>query len=143
MISGRNGFSYWEYDKPENSLQNIFPDDPLMPLVNSLLAKCVVREERACGFSAVKDMHLAVDELIDQIKARRGHRPDNAETWPCRVCGKGTYHPPSAPAGTARHLQGRPFILAQISGGGVNDRQPFSIFVCDHCGHAELFKAYT
>jgi len=143
LIAGRNGFPFWEYDRQENNFEELFPDDPTMTLVNSLLAKCVVREERDCRFSTVAEMLAAVDALIVEIKAWRGHRREGAETWPCRVCGKGTYHPASAPAGWPRHLQGRPFVLAQISGGGVNDRQPFSIFVCDHCGHAELFKAYT
>lgn len=147
MISGRNGFAFWEYNREDNDLKKMFPDDPIMPLVNTLLAKCVVREERDC-LSTAQELLSEVDGLIKQIKAWRGHRPDNAETWPCRICGKGAYRPAPLPAGTtaASNLPGhfpRPLILAQISGREVSDRQPFSIFVCDHCGHAELFKAYT
>jgi hypothetical protein len=143
MISGRNGFPFWEYDREANNLEKMSPDDPDMPLVNRLLAKCVVREEKACRFSTVKEMQLDVDALIDQIKSRRGHRPDGAETWPCCVCGKGTYHPALPPPDAAPHLRAaRPLMLAQIPGGTQSDRQPFSIFVCDHPGHAELFKTY-
>lgn len=142
MISGRDGFPFWEYDREDNNLEKMFPDDPNMPLVNSLLAKCVVREEKACRFSTVKDMELEVEHLIDQIKRRRGPRPDGAQTWACRVCGKGMYHPASPPTSTPLHLRRSPLMLAQIPGGTQSDLQPFSIFVCDHCGHAELFRAY-
>jgi hypothetical protein len=84
-----------------------------------------------------------VDALISEIKVRGGHRPDGAENWPCQVCGKGTYRPASAAVGTAPHLAGRPLVFSQIPFGRVDNRQPFSIFVCDYCGHAEFFKAYT
>jgi serine/threonine protein kinase len=52
MIAGQNGFPFWEYDRDENNLENLFPDDPAMPLVNSILAKCIVREEGQCDSSA-------------------------------------------------------------------------------------------
>jgi serine/threonine protein kinase len=142
MISGRNGFPFWEYDREENNLEKIFPDDPNMPLVNSVLAKCVVREEKACHFSTAKDMQLEVEHLIEQIKSRRGPRPDGAQTWSCGVCGKGTYHPASPSTSMPLHLRRSPLMLAQIPGSAQGDLQPFSIFVCDYCGHAELFKAY-
>lgn len=141
MISGRNGFPFWEYATDDNNLETIFPDDPSMPLVNEILAKCVVRHEGECRYSTALDLLSAVDNLIKQIRSRRGQRPDGAETWPCRVCGRGTYHLASqsgAGAGPAALL-----MLAQISGASVGDRRPFKISICDHCGHAELFKAYA
>lgn len=141
MISGRNGFPFWEHDREENNLKGMFPDDPVIPFVNDLLAKCIVREERACLPTAEK-LLSEVDGLITEIKSRRGHRPEGAKAWPCRMCGKGMYRPPSTPLATAPQLSGRPQLLAQVPGGGVTDRMPFSIFVCDHCNHAELFKEY-
>jgi serine/threonine protein kinase len=143
MISGKNGFPFWEYDRDANNLEKMFPDDPNMPLVNTFLAKCIVREERDCLFSTVAMMHKELDELIYKVKERRGPRPDGAKTWPCRVCGKGAYHPAATPAGAPVDMRGQPLMLAQITGVGITDRVPFSIFVCDHCGHAELFKAYS
>lgn len=142
MISGQNGFPFWEYNREENDLEKMFPHDPIMPLVNTVLAKCLVREERDCLPNAQK-FQSEVDALINQIDARRGPRPDNAMTWPCRMCGKGTYRPATRSSGMAAHLRRQPLILAQISGGSVTDQLPFAIFVCDQCGHAELFKAYT
>src|SRR5260370_35855910 len=99
MVAGRNGFPYWEFAEPANNLEKLFPTEPTMSLVNELLAKCVVRHEKDCSLSTVKDLLIEVDGLIDKIKARRGQRPDGSATWPCRVCGKGTYHAASPPAG--------------------------------------------
>lgn len=108
-----------------------------MLLVNGLLAQCVVREEKDCLASAT-DLRSAVDGLIEQVTAYdAGRRPDGAETWPCRMCGKGKYYPPLPRSGSGTVL-----MLAQVTGSAASDRQPFSVFVCNHCGHAELFKAY-
>src|SRR5713226_3430941 len=85
MISGRNGFPFWEYQKEDNNLEKLFPHDPSMPLINDLLGRCVVREEKDCLLSSAVDLRSAVDELIEQIiRDRSGRRPDGAETWPCR-----------------------------------------------------------
>jgi serine/threonine protein kinase len=138
MISGQNGFPYWEYKREENDLEKLFPSDRSMSLVNGLLGRCVVREEKDCVISTAEALAAAVDELIEQVVGyRRGLRPDRAETWPCRICDKGKYLPAAARAGSGRVL-----MLAQISGGQVSDQQPFSIYVCDNCGHTELFKSY-
>jgi hypothetical protein len=142
MISGRNGFPFWEYDRETNNLEQLYPDDPSMPLVNGFLGKCIVREEKDCRVTTAEIMRQEVENLIHEIKEKRGPRPDGAETWPCRVCGKGTYHKATTPAAISLPTQGLPLILAQITGGAVTDRLPFAIFVCDYCGHAELFKAY-
>ena len=99
---------------------------------------------------AEPEVSLAATSALDSLFARApqvpppapeppaGQRPDDSETWPCRMCGRGTYRSAS-PSGTRT---GALLMLAQISGGSVSDRQPFSIFICDRCGHAELFKAY-
>ena len=74
MISGENGFPFWEYDRGENNLEKLFPDDPLMRLVNGVLATCIVRDEKDCTSSAL-DLGSQVDALINQIKEGRGHKP--------------------------------------------------------------------
>lgn len=135
MIAGRNGFPFWEYEKEVNNLERLFPNDQTMSAVNGLLARCVVREEKDCLASAI-NLRSAVDGLIEEIDdARSGRRPDGAEAWPCRLCGKGKYHPASSSS------SGALVMSAQISGRGANEHQPFSVSVCDHCGHAELFMA--
>lgn len=129
MIAGRNGFFREEYRNDENNLARLFPDDPTMPLINDLLDQCVVRNERECALHTALDLRIAVDGLIDKIKARRGQKTDGADTWPCRLCGKGNYR--------ATHT----ILLGQISGHAVTDRNPLAVYVCDNvnCRHAELF----
>jgi len=118
-------------------LERLFPDDHSMPLVNALLAKCVVREEKDCIATAL-NLRFEVEALIDQIRSRRGQRPNGADRWSCRMCGQGMYQPAAAPPGTRF---GPPMMLAQLSGGDLGDRQAYRIFVCDNdqCRHVELF----
>jgi hypothetical protein len=33
-----NGFPYWKFDRDENNLEKIFPDDPMMLRVDRLLS---------------------------------------------------------------------------------------------------------
>jgi serine/threonine protein kinase len=132
MMSGQNGFPFWEYAEDDNSLEKLFPDDPSMPLVNELLAKCVVRREKDCRLSSVLDLLSEVNDLIDKIKARRGYRPDAAQTWPCRVCGKGNYQNGGLRHQVKGYRQGGPVTLQEVV---------LNVYLCDHCGHAELFDA--
>jgi serine/threonine protein kinase len=120
MIAGVNGFPYWEYDHDENNLERLFPDDPFMPRINGILAKCIVREEAQCDSSS-QTLRARVDSLIREIKIERGYRPDGASSWPCRVCGKGHY------GHSVASYQAKPYSLE------------LNVHLCDHCGHAELF----
>ncbi len=133
MISGRNGFSYWEYDLPENDLTIMFPEVPLMVLINSqVLAQCVVRHEKDCKITTAIDLRSKVDSLISEITARQGYRPANAKIWPCRLCGKGHY----------TDMLGANYIMKAYREGGPADLQTinFHVLICDHCKHAELFQ---
>lgn len=129
MIAGRNGFPFWEYDRDENNLEKQFPDDPAMPLVNKrILSKRIVRDENQCDGSA-DSLRANVQELIAHLKIGLGHKPDGASAWSCGVCGRGTYQA----TGLKHQLQGyRPGSPEQ----GIN----LSAYICDHCGHAELFQ---
>ena len=120
-------------ERSGNNLEALFPDDLNMPLVNSLLARCVVREEKDCSIASASDMILAVDEIIAKIKARTGYRPDTPSVWPCRVCGKGSY----------RDVPGSNYIVRAYRNGGPVAQQEayFHIHICDHCKHGELFRA--
>jgi serine/threonine protein kinase len=133
MISGRNGFPREEFERDENNLEKMFPMEPAMRLINCLLAKCVVREESEC-ISASSRLRSEVDILIAKIKERQGYRPDGAQAWPCRVCGKGDYQD----GGLSHKVRGyRP-------GGPVQQQTiELDVYLCDHCGHAELFGKPT
>jgi serine/threonine protein kinase len=131
MVSGHDGFLREEFRVDDNDLTKLFPNDPAMPLINDLLDQCVVRNEKECLFQNALDLRLAIDGLMNKIKARRGERPDGADTWLCRLCGKGSYR--------ATNLN----VLGQIAGRGVGDSDPFAAYVCDNvnCRHVELFRA--
>lgn len=132
MIAGVNGFSYWEYQSEENNLEKIFPDDPIMPMVNErIFSKRIVRHAQECDSSA-KSLREQVQELIREIKASRGYKSDAANIVRCRVCGRGNYQ-----LNTSLNHQLRGFR----QGGPVSSQEiVLNVCVCDHCGHAELFK---
>jgi serine/threonine protein kinase len=132
MISGKNGFPYWEFDKPGNNLEGLFPGDLDMPIINGLQARCVVREENECSIRSALDLTFAIDEALATIKARTGYREPGSPFWPCRVCGRGSY----------RDLQGANFVMrASRNGGPASDQQAsFAVYVCDHCKHGALFR---
>jgi serine/threonine protein kinase len=123
MISGRNGFIFSEYDRAENNLEKLFSSDPAMRFVNQLLGKCVVRDEKDCKLSA-KELLAAVDGLIHQIRSA-GRKPEQGP-WPCSMCGKGYYS-------EIGYIS--PSVYKNMSG----NRAQFTVYVCDHCGHAETF----
>jgi serine/threonine protein kinase len=88
MIAGLDGFSYWRYARDENNLEQMFPDDPLMPLINrNILARCIVEEEPDCTLRA-HGLLDEIDKLIVQAR-RPGQKPENNEPWMCRMCGRG------------------------------------------------------
>ena len=128
MIAGQNGFPFWEYSRDENNLEKLFPDDPIMKLVNErVLSKRIVRDAQECDPSA--NSFLAdVEGLIDHIKNSRGYKQKRTGAWPCRACGIGSYK------NGGHKVRG-------FREGGPLDRQNLDLYihVCDHCGHAELF----
>jgi serine/threonine protein kinase len=130
MIAGRNGFSFWEYQREENNLEILFPNDPLMALVNEhILSTRIVREEKECNGSA-EFLGLQVERLINYIKDRQGYKPDNADAWPCKVCGRGKYKSDGPKYQIKGFREGGPVLL---------QNQSFFASVCDYCGHVELF----
>ena len=124
LISGRDSFLFWEYDRKENNLEKAFPYDPMMPRVNRLLSQCIVREESECRLTA-SALLAEVDALIDQAR-RIGQKPDDGGLWPCRMCGRG-------------HYSMKDLTMSAFIGNSAN-RAAFRLFVCDSCGHAEMFK---
>ncbi len=89
MISGRHQLQLWYYKKAvqgsrsANNLETLFPDDPAMPIINSLLAKCVVEEETACLKTAA-ELLTEVDQVISNIRTL-GEKPEGSTSWLCRV----------------------------------------------------------
>jgi hypothetical protein len=102
-----------------------------MALVNTyILSKRIVRDENQCDGSAVS-LLADVMTLIAHLKVNSGYRPEGARDWSCAVCGKGRYQT----IGMKHQLK------AYRQGGPMNEQEiVLDTFICDHCGHAELFK---
>lgn len=130
MISGRDGFPSWDYDHAENNLAVHFPDDPAMPIVNNLiLRRCLVRDEKDCIKSATGFLQL-VDAAIWSLRSS-GEKPDDpAESWPCKICGKGRYRPEERSA-SIQYLNGN---------GAIGGYHEIDVYVCDNCNHFEIFR---
>ena len=129
LIAGRDGFVLWDdYKTPNKNLEVLFPNDPAMGLVNQILAKCIVRNEGDCIESA-RELHDDVAGLIAKLK-RGAQRIDGARTWPCRMCGQGSYQQ------HASTLFSQLRKSAYAADDGVFGFLPF---VCDHCKHVEFF----
>lgn len=131
MISGVNGFPYWEFAEDDNNLEKLFPGDPSMPLVNELLAKCISRYEKDCRLSIASDLLLEVDRLISSVRTRSRFRPKGEDRWPCQVCGKGNYQ-----SGSPRQHVVEAYYWTNSA---TKDKRDLRVSICDHCGHVELF----
>jgi serine/threonine protein kinase len=122
LISGKPYLHYWYFDRPEYDLEVLFPNEPKMRLVNKILAQSVVENEDACLSSATK-LLLVVDESI-QILQRGGGPLDLDLKRPCQVCGRGHYETDAAVGSLS--FSGRPVTIR--------------VFICDVCGHTQMFR---
>lgn len=59
MLSGRPFLRLWYHDREEFRLEHQFSQDPHVPFVTRLLAKCVVEDETDCLPNA--------NDLLDEI----------------------------------------------------------------------------
>lgn len=133
MISGRDGFPFWEIGSDENNLEKIFPSDPMMPRVQRVLSKCIVRQESDCTLSA-RGLLEEVDKLIEMARSA-GQRPDDDGPWLCRMCGRGHYVEPKAAIN-----QIKTDVVVSATARGYSDRVQFKVYTCDRCGHVEMFS---
>jgi serine/threonine protein kinase len=135
MISGRHQLAFWYYDKPAqgsrpaNNLKILFPDDPAMPVINSVLAQCVVEEESRCLQTAQKFL-IEVDKAIAELRAQ-GQKSRDGSPWLCNVCEKGYYREPAL-RWYAHNFATDP--------DGHNAGTLVHVLFCDHCGHLEMFR---
>jgi serine/threonine protein kinase len=129
MIAGRNGPAFWEYERAENNLANLFPDDLAMQFINQVLSKCIVRDEDQCAQSAA-ELESHVDEAIMKIK-HLDRRSDGVDRWLCLVCKKGHY---------GKEMLGwkcRDFYDLTLE---MSAPVRATAYFCDHCGHVQMFR---
>jgi serine/threonine protein kinase len=131
MIAGRLKLPREYHRRHAFDLSRIFPDDRQMPIVNSILDRCVVEEPNLCLHSA-RDLLKIVDETLTGIEQRTPLLgPNGRVVLPCQVCGKGTYTDELS-EGTIR-LQS---YTADNRGAQIVSLR---LFVCNVCTHRAFF----
>lgn len=128
MISGIKILQLWYFDKPNFNLTKLFPNQPEMELVNEFLSKCIVENQEDCLVDA-KSMLVELDTTIKRIEKSQ-YSLTVERTRPCIVCSDGNY--------------GLKVDRSHAAAGnfGIEGRgqQAFRIFVCNECGHVQLFS---
>lgn len=128
MIAGVPILQLWYFEKPAYDVELMHPECDYITLVNPILRRCVVENEKDC-LSDASALLAEVDKAVAIMDVGADHISSKARPRKCRVCGGGCYklvadrdHP------TAAHNFG--FNLG---------RNEWKIFACEHCGHVQLF----
>jgi len=131
MVDGRLILPREYHHRPDFDLTKKFAGDPHMFLVNQILDKCLVEEPEKSVSSG--DLLIMVGTMLRVIDA--GGQLLRAEVpRPCRVCGNGFYDP--------QVLENNPVPGMRFWVGGSNVVSlSVRVFVCNYCGHVELFKS--
>ena len=128
MISGKPILQLWYFMKESSNLEKLFPNNYMMSKANWLLGRCIKEEEKDCLPDA-KTLLEEVDRSLSLIELNADIiGPDIRRR--CRVCGLGNYQQ-IVERGNREHLED--FGLHPSMGA------PFKIFICDYCGHVQLF----
>jgi hypothetical protein len=130
MISGQRFLRLWYYhgqDYPEFDLERLFPNSGYMGLVSKPVGERVVEKEQLCLPNA--RVLLAKIETLTDLTERDGDAIRIDIERRCRVCGIRTYCL-VADQGTDATIE---FGIRPAMG------RSFKIFVCNHCGHSQLF----
>jgi serine/threonine protein kinase len=127
MISGQPFLRLWYFNRPEYNLEEMFPNNRFMRLINKLLSKCVVENEKDCLPNA--------GTLLDEIDKIQHIVEENASligrklAFLCMVCGVGHYVNIEKP--TYDYVYN--FGLRPASGHSLQ------IYSCNHCGNVQIF----
>jgi|SRR5882672_1059266 len=125
MVSGKKKLRLWYFREAHSDLEQQFPGTSDMPLLNTLLSKCVVEKPEACLKSA-RDLLEEMDTTIARMTAGA---VDDAEGSVCRICARGTYQL------LHDENRGNPHNFALAAGGSGQ----YKLMACTNCGHALLF----
>jgi serine/threonine protein kinase len=130
MVAGRLKLPREYHKRQEFDLTRMFPNNPDMHVINSILDRCVVEEPNKCLGSAQELLSILDEDLA--VLDRGGQLLSEGVPRPCRVCGTGHYKAVSLPRGT----MGESKVGLDMAGMPILA----SLFACDHCGHMQLFR---
>lgn len=122
MVSGRPKFPLWYFDSEEDDLRQMFPNEPAVQYVHEIIRKCVVQFENQTRLHHAGELLKEVDTTIAAVSSGC-QLPGWSAKLRCRFCGTGTYE------------KSRSHAIA----GHLPTEYERNYFVCDHCGHADLF----
>ena len=122
MVSGRPNFSLWYFDREENDLRRMFPDEPSVHFVHEILGKCVVESEAEVELRDAGALLKEVDTAIGAL-SHGCELPGWKRSMRCRFCGMGIYEK----------------IGSHAIVGNLQTTHERNYFVCGRCGHVELF----
>jgi serine/threonine protein kinase len=141
MVSGRLRLQREWFDRPNNNLTVIFPDDPAVHMVNVILKRCLVESAEQFQTSA-SDLVLIVSTYLRMLE-RGGQLLHVGIPRPCRVCGHGQYQNEGYATTQPPIAKDAPVGLRLWVGGSDIASLPVYPFVCDSCGHVEFFTRPT
>lgn len=122
MVSGRPKFPLWYFNRGENDLRRMFPDEPAVHFIHEILSKCIVESEDEMKLSDAGEFLREIDTII--AAAMHGCQlPGRKRTMRCRFCGVGTY----------KRSDSFPIV------GNLRTEHDRNYFICDYCGHVESF----
>lgn len=135
MISKEPVLTLWYFNSdrhPKFNLENMFPENNDMKIINNLLSNCIVEHKEDCLESATELLNK-IDETIIKLKSKADLIGDGIERK-CKVCGIGKYKSIIDKDTKNYSTDLRNFGLNSVSG------SEFKIFACHHCGHLQLFS---
>jgi serine/threonine protein kinase len=132
MVTGRLVLRREWFKRPENDVTVIFRHDPHAHMINTILEKCVVEQQKDCvGIHDIRAMAIAFVSMLEhggQLLQREVPRP-------CHVCGHGEYQPESF----ANSKDVIPVNVQFWAGQEINLKR-LEVYTCNSCGHVALFR---
>ena len=127
MLAGKPILRLWYHHEPQFNLGEMFPDNESIRFVQTILDKTVVERPTDCLTSAT-ELLTSVDWAIEALTMKY-RIVDGDLLRKCFVCGQGNY----------QKIVDHDYDSQQNFGLGVVSQPKFRIFVCDGCGHSQLF----
>lgn len=128
MISRKKTLVREFFQRGDNNLEILFPEDPRMKLVNRLLGKMIVPEEGDCLKDAdevLSELDYLIEEVDGGVAICGGQLIGK-----CTVCHRGRYK--MATDDSSRED-------AVYLGFTAKEGHAYRVFACDYCGHVILF----
>ena len=125
----------WYFDKEENNLETIFPDQKFeMGLINELLSLCVVENEKDCEIGDATKLLTSINYIIDRIENKYVKLKNNLSRL-CQVCGIGHYEKKIDEKTDPGGLEWNAGAL------GIKqfNQNRFIVCKCSYCGHIQFF----